>query len=58
MDRRLVHVLPKLKSRLVVSVVTADIEAIHSEIGSVHPYAANRILEVVRKMFNSWRQRS
>jgi integrase len=32
--------------------VTSDIEAIHSEVGAEHPYAANRILEVVRKMFN------
>jgi hypothetical protein len=42
------RILPKLKSRLAVSIVTADIEAIHSEAGTEHPYAANRILEVVR----------
>ena len=46
------RVLSKLKSRLAVSIVTADLEAIHSEVGTHHPYAANRILEVVRKMFN------
>jgi integrase len=46
------RVLSKLKSRLAVSVVAADIEAIHSEVGTQHPYAANRLLEVVRKMFN------
>lgn len=46
------RVLPKLKSRLAVNIVTADIEAIHSELGTQHPYAANRIVEVVRKMFN------
>jgi hypothetical protein len=45
-------VLPKLKSRLAVSVVSADIEAVHSEVGSVHPYSANRILEVVRETFD------
>lgn len=44
--------LPKLKSRLVTSIVTADIEAIHAEIGSRYPYAANRFLTIVRKMFN------
>ena len=46
------HILPKLKSRLVISVASADIEPIHSEVGGTHPYAANRIVEVVRKMFN------
>ena len=44
--------LPKLGSRLAVSIVTADMEAIHSDVGTLHPYAANRALEVVRKMFN------
>lgn len=46
------RVLPKLKSRLAASIVTADIETIHSQVGTAHPYAANRVLEVVRKMFN------
>jgi integrase len=46
------HILPKLKSRLVISVASANIEPIHSEVGGTHPYAANRIVEVVRKMFN------
>ena len=46
------RVLSKLKSRLAVCVVTADMEGIHSEVGAQHPYAANRVLEVVRKMFN------
>ena len=45
-------ILPKFSSRLVVGIVSADIEPIHSEVGGVHPYAANRILEVVRKMYN------
>ncbi len=34
------------------SIISADIEAIHSEVGAQHPYAANDILEIVRKMFN------
>ena len=46
------HLLSKLKGRLAVSIVTADIEAIHSEVGAQHPYAANNLLDVVRKMFN------
>ena len=35
-----------------MSLVTADIEAIHSQVGVEHPYAANDILKVIRKMFN------
>jgi integrase len=46
------HVLSKLSGRLAVSLVTADIEAIHSELGVAHPYGANDVLKVVRKMFN------
>lgn len=46
------HLLPKLGSRLAASIVSADIEPIHAAIGTVHPYAANRLLETVRKMFN------
>lgn len=46
------RILPRLKSRATATIVTADIEAIHSEVGTEHPYAANRFLEVVRKMFN------
>ncbi len=45
-------VLSKLSGRLAVSLVTADIEAIHSQVGVAHPYAANDFLKVVRKMFN------
>ena len=46
------NVLPKLGGRLAVSLVTADIEAIHSQVGVEHPYAANDLLKVIRKMFN------
>lgn len=46
------HVRPKLGSRLAVSIGSADVEPIHSLVGTEHPYAANRMLEVVRKMFN------
>jgi hypothetical protein len=44
--------LPKLQSPLASSVTSADIEAIHSDVGSQYPYAANDILEIVRKMYN------
>jgi integrase len=46
------RVLPRLKARSVSSIVAADIERIHSQIGTRTPYAANHILEVVRNMFN------
>ncbi|MGB6452257.1 MAG: site-specific integrase [Steroidobacteraceae bacterium] len=46
------RVLPKLKSRLAATIGTADVEAIHSEVGVQYPYAANHLLEVIRKMFN------
>ena len=46
------RILPKLGIRLITSIVSADIEFIHSESGARHPYAANHMLEVVRSMFN------
>ena len=46
------RILPKLAARLANSITSADIEAIHSDVGTQHPYAANDILEIVRKMFN------
>lgn len=49
------YVIPKLGSRLAGSITTADIARIHSEIGENHPYTANRVIEVVRKMYNAAR---
>ena len=46
------HVLPGLRTRLAVTVTIAEIEAIHAEAGVKHPYAANRLVGIVRKMFN------
>lgn len=46
------NVVPRLGSRLAVSITSADLEPIHASIGSTYPFAANRLLEVVRKMFN------
>jgi hypothetical protein len=45
-------ILPKLHWRPAASIVTADIKAVHSEVGREHPYAANNLLDLVRKMFN------
>jgi integrase len=44
-------VVPKLGSRLLASITSVDVAKLHSEIGSEHPYAANRFLEIVSKMF-------
>lgn len=46
------YVLPKLKGRLVSTVTSADIEALHSEVGTLYQHTANDILDVVRKMYN------
>lgn len=45
-------VLPKLKDRLAISVASPDLEEIHARVGADHPYAANRILSIYRKMVN------
>lgn len=44
--------LPGYGSRLAMSVTTADIEKIHAGHGAHYPYAANRFLDIARKMFN------
>ncbi len=46
------HLVPKLGSRLALTITSADIAEIHAAYGSEHPYAANRFLEIVRKMYN------
>jgi len=46
------RILPKLQWRPAATIVAADIEAIHSDVGREHPYAANNLLDLVRKMFN------
>jgi hypothetical protein len=46
------RILPTLGTRLAVNLASADIEAIHSQVDGEHPYAANDLLDVVRKMFN------
>jgi site-specific recombinase XerD len=44
--------IPKHGVRLATTLSTADIERIHSSKGVKHPHAANRFIEIVRKMFN------
>lgn len=48
--RRLV--VAKLKHRLAITIVPADLEPIHAQMGVAHPYAANRILTTYRKLVN------
>ena len=50
MLRRLIK--PKLKGRYAVSISSADLESIHAAFGAEHPYGANNLLKVYRKMVN------
>src|ERR1700730_17632876 len=50
------HLLPRFGTRLALAISTDDMAALHAEIGSKHPYAANRLLEIVRKMYNLGRK--
>ncbi len=45
-------ILSKLKGRLATSIMTGDLEPIHSAVGEKHPYQANRILNIYSKMVN------
>ncbi len=46
------HVIPKLGTHLAATITSNDIAKLHMEIGREAPYAANRVLELIRKMFN------
>jgi integrase len=46
------YVIPKLGSRLASTITSADVASLHAKIGEKHRYAANRAIEVVRKMYN------
>jgi len=46
------YVVPKLGSRLASAITSADVAKVHAEIGENHPYAANRVVEILRKMYN------
>ena len=45
------HVLPVWGSRRVSSIKRSDVAILHSKIGKKTPYAANRTIEVLSKMF-------
>jgi integrase len=49
-------VLPKFGAHLAASITTADIANLHAEIGQKHGYTANRLVAIIRKMFNVGRK--
>jgi hypothetical protein len=50
------HLIPRFGTRLALAVTTDDIATLHAEVGRKHPYAANRLLEIIRKMYNLGRK--
>jgi hypothetical protein len=48
--------IPKFGSHLASSITRADIASIHADVGKEHPYAANRFVSIVQRMFNVGRQ--
>ncbi len=46
------HIIPKLGVRLAAAINSDDVAKLHMEIGREFPYAANRVLDLIRKMFN------
>ena len=49
-------VLPRYGAHLAAAITRADIAGIHAEYGKAHPYGANRLVGIVRKMYNVGRQ--
>jgi integrase len=43
-------------AHLAASITRADVAIVHAEFGKNHPYAANRFVSVIRKMYNVGRQ--
>lgn len=48
--------IPRFGSRLASSITRADVASVHAEFGKEPPYAANRFVSIVRKMYNVGRQ--
>jgi integrase len=46
------HLLPRFGAHLAATISTDDMAGLHADIGRSHPYSANRLLEIVRKMYN------
>jgi integrase len=52
-ERRLERNIPRSwKSRLADSITTVDVGTLHTRIGRDRPYEANRLLEILRAMYN------
>ena len=49
-------VLPRFGAHLAAAITRADVAGIHAEYGKAHPYGANRLVGIVRKMYNVGRQ--
>lgn len=51
--RRLDRNIPKSwKPRLAEAITAADIEGLHAKIGQTRPYEANRLLQIIKTMYN------
>jgi integrase len=50
--------IPRFGTHLAASITRADVATVHAEFGKDHPYAANRFVSIVRKMYNVGRQLS
>ena len=48
--------IPRFGAHLAASITRADVATMHAEFGKNHPYAANRFVSVIRKMYNVGRQ--
>jgi hypothetical protein len=46
------HLIPEYGTRLAALLTTTEMTALHVQIGAKHPYAANDLLDIVRKMYN------
>lgn len=46
------HLIPAFGARLAPLLTSAEITTLHLNIGAKHPYAANDLLDIVRKMYN------
>jgi integrase len=48
--------IPRFGTHLAASITRADVATVHAEFGKHHPYAANRLISIIRKMYNVGRQ--
>jgi integrase len=46
------HILPKWRNLKAFAVKRSDVAALHRKLGEAHPYEANRVVELLSKMFS------